>query len=191
MYLFFDTETSGLPRRWDAAPGDLQNWPRLVQIGWIVADEGGNEIAAREHLIRPNGFTIAPDAVARHGITTEHALAAGVELLPVLDEFAGAVHAARVIAGHNVDFDRNVAGAELLRAGMRDVLSRKRRVCTMKETAEYCRLPGRYGRFKWPTLTELHQKLFGEPFDGAHGALADAAATMRCFLRLKELGVLG
>jgi DNA polymerase III epsilon subunit-like protein len=51
------------------------------------------------------------------------------------------------------------------------------------------KLPGKYGRYKWPKLAELHQVLFGEPFEGAHGALADARACMRCYFRLTELGV--
>jgi len=30
MYLFFDTETTGLPRNWKAPVTDLDNWPRMV-----------------------------------------------------------------------------------------------------------------------------------------------------------------
>jgi DNA polymerase III subunit epsilon len=30
MYLFFDTETTGIPRNYKAPVADLQNWPRLV-----------------------------------------------------------------------------------------------------------------------------------------------------------------
>ncbi len=32
MYLFFDTETTGLPRNWHAPASDLANWPRLIQL---------------------------------------------------------------------------------------------------------------------------------------------------------------
>jgi len=38
MYLFFDTETTGLPRNYKAPATDLANWPRLVQIAWLLAD---------------------------------------------------------------------------------------------------------------------------------------------------------
>ena len=37
-YLFFDTETTGLPLRWNAPITDIANWPRLVQLAWIVYD---------------------------------------------------------------------------------------------------------------------------------------------------------
>jgi len=56
--------------------------------------------------------------------------------------------------------------------------------CT-EHTAELCKIPGgRGGKFKLPTLTELHEFLFGEPFAEAHNATADVEATTRCFLEL-------
>ncbi|KAG1649533.1 DNA polymerase III subunit alpha [Nymphon striatum] len=52
-------------------------------------------------------------------------------------------------------------------------------------TATLCQIPGgRGGKFKLPTLTELHQHLFGVPFGDAHNATADVEATTRCFLEL-------
>src|SRR5699024_4576389 len=52
-------------------------------------------------------------------------------------------------------------------------------------TAQLCQIPGgRGGRFKLPTLTELHEELFDEPFAEAHNATADVEATTRCFLEL-------
>ena len=48
-----------------------------------------------------------------------------------------------------------------------------------------CQIPGgRGGKFKLPTLTELHQFLFHKPFGEAHNATADVEATTRCFLEL-------
>jgi uncharacterized protein YprB with RNaseH-like and TPR domain len=35
MYLFFDTETTGLPKNWKAPVTDLNNWPRLVQFAFL------------------------------------------------------------------------------------------------------------------------------------------------------------
>ena len=52
-------------------------------------------------------------------------------------------------------------------------------------TAELCKLPGgRGGKFKLPTLTELHEFLFQSSFQEAHNASADVEATTRCFLEL-------
>ena len=63
-------------------------------------------------------------------------------------------------------------------------------VCTKEESTEFCALPGgRGGKFKWPTLDELYNKLFQEGFDEAHNAAADVAATARCFLELLRLDI--
>jgi len=188
MYLFFDTETSGLPRNWSAPASDVGNWPRLVQLGWLCCDGAGQLLRSQQYLVKPQGFQITGEAVEVHGITTAVALRDGVDLGPVLAEFAADVGASRVVVAHNLDFDQRVIQAEFHRAQLADPFAGKTRVCTMKETADFCRLPGKYG-YKWPNLTELHRQLFGEPFDGAHGALADAEACMRCFFHLRERGV--
>jgi DNA polymerase III epsilon subunit-like protein len=95
------------------------------------------------------------------------------------------VAGARALVAHNIDFDTNVVGAELVRAEIDNPLPEKRRRCTMKESADYCKLPGKYG-YKWPSLTELHEILFGSPFEGAHDAAADCLACMNCFFELKK-----
>jgi hypothetical protein len=58
----------------------------------------------------------------------------------------------------------------------------------MKAATDYCALPGRYG-FKWPTLPELHFKLFGKKVKETHDAAADVATCSKCFFELKRLGV--
>lgn len=185
MFVVFDTETSGLPRDWSAPVTDIANWPRLVQIAWLCCDDSGAEVASREYTIKPVGFVITRQASDVHGITTKRALAEGVDLQPVLEEFSEAVTAADMVVAHNVDFDTKIVGAELIRAGMQNVFTGKTLRCTMRESTDYCRLPGRRG-YKWPTLTELHEILFGEDFEGTHGALADARAAMFCFVKLRE-----
>lgn len=185
MYLFFDTETSDLPRRWNAPVTDVGNWPRLVQICWVLATADGELSEPHTHLIKPEGFRIARSATAVHGISTAHARDHGEPLGPVLEAFVQAVEGVEEIVAHNIDFDVNIVGAELIRAGMPNVLPAKTQRCTMKESADYCKLPGRYG-YKWPNLPELHRILFGESFTGAHGAEADCLACLRCFFELQR-----
>lgn len=187
MYLFFDTETSGLPKDWKAPVTNTANWPRLVQLGWTCCDTEGRLVESQEHLIRPVGFRISSGATKTHGITTEQALTEGVDLSPVLVEFHQAVQKAKCLVAHNIAFDENIVGAEFLRAEMDNILPDRERRCTMRESTDYCKIPGPRG-YKWPTLTELHEKLFGEAFENAHGAIADCSACMRCFFRLRELG---
>jgi hypothetical protein len=66
MYLFFDTETTGIPRNYRAPASDLRNWPRLVQVAWLLADEQAKEIASAQFIVKPEGFTIPPDSRHHH-----------------------------------------------------------------------------------------------------------------------------
>jgi DNA polymerase III epsilon subunit-like protein len=189
MYLFFDTETTGVPKNYKAPASDLKNWPRLVQIAWLVADESGNEISCAEHIIKPQGYTIPPAASKIHGVTTEQALQYGLEIKAVLALAVKEISAASHLIAHNVSFDAKILGAELLRAGYPNHVEAKPRLCTMQSATNYCRISGPYG-YKWPTLQELYKKLFREEFTGAHRALTDVRACARCYFELKRLKVM-
>ena len=187
---FFDTETTGLPRRWDAPLKDLDNWPRMVQLAWLLCDEAGNELAAANRIIRPQGYLIPADAARVHGITTERALAEGIPLADALDEVLPRIEEAACAIAHNVSFDEKILAAECLRLGRPHPLLQKKTRCTMKESTTFCALPGRYGDFKFPNLTELHRKLFNKAFDDAHDALADVRACKAAYFELRARGVI-
>ena len=189
MYVFFDTETSDLPRDFNAPESDTRNWPRIIQVAWATGDSAETVSSLQTHLIKPDGFTIASGASDQHGISTEFANANGVALKPVLESFVKAVTEATTVVAHNIAFDANIIGAECARAGIPNPIRRKRMRCTMQESTNYCRIPSRRG-FKWPTLTELHTKLFRSDFANAHDASSDCVACMRCFFRLQELNVM-
>ena len=186
MYLIFDTETTGLPKKWNAPLTDSENWPRCIQIAWQIHDAAGAVISHEDYLIQPDGYTIPFDSEQIHGISTALAEAQGVPLDEVLEKFHKALDEVDYVVGHNVSFDRNIMGAEYLRSGLEDVLENKAVVdtCT-EETAQLCQLPGgRGGKFKLPTLSELYRFLFQESFMEAHNATADVEATSRAFLEL-------
>ncbi len=192
MFLIFDTETTGFPRDFKAPLTNFDNWPRLVQIAWQLHDHEGNLVEQKDFIIRPDGFTIPFKAEQVHGISTQLAMESGVEIKSVLNEFKKAVVQCSLIAGHNVVFDLKITGSELLRNGFNNMLEDKPYVDTMTESTNYCALPGgRGGGFKYPKLSELHQKLFDETFEEAHNAAADVVATTRCFLELARINVIG
>ena len=186
MYLIFDTETTGLPKNWKAPISDTDNWPRAIQIAWQLHDAMGNCIEHEDYLIQPDGFNIPYDAEKIHGISTELAQEQGVPLSDVLEKFNVALGKAKFVVGQNVGFDLNIMGCEYFREDTTTPLLELPVLDTCTEhTAELCKLPGgRYGKFKLPTLTELHQFLFNAPFAEAHNATADVEATTRCFLEL-------
>lgn len=186
MYIIFDTETTGLPKRWDAPITDTDNWPRCIQIAWQLHDAMGNLIEHQDYLIKPDGFNIPFDSEKIHGISTELATEQGVPLTEVLVKFNEALAKAKFVVGQNIGFDINIMGSEFYRYGVDSVMSSMPVLDTCTEvTADLLKLPGgRGGRYKLPTLTELHAYLFGVPFAEAHNATADVEATTRCFFEL-------
>ena len=189
MYLIFDTETTGLPRNWNAPITDTDNWPRCIQIAWQLHDEFGNLIENQDYLVNPDGFNIPYDAERIHGISTELAQEQGIGLQEVLEKFNIALSKAKFVVGQNIGFDVNIMGCEFHRMGVESPMAQMPVLDTCTETtAELLRLPGgRGGRFKLPNLTELHQYLFGVPFSEAHNATADVEATTRCFFQLLKI----
>ena len=191
MFLVFDTETTGLPLNYRAPLSDFNNWPRMVQIAWQIHDIKGDLIEVKNYIIKPDGFTIPYNSEKIHGISTELALSKGIPLEEVLSLFSDALNQAKYIIGHNISFDNNIVGCEFLRSNMSNVLENKISIDTKEESTEFCQLPGgRGGKFKWPNLSELYNKLFGESFAEAHNASADVEATTRCFLELLRLNII-
>ena len=185
MYLIFDTETTGLPKNYNAPISDLDNWPRLVQIAWQLHDSRGKLINAQNFIVKPEGFTIPYNSEKVHGISTKRAMEEGHGLSKVLTTFAEDIARSALVIGHNVEFDINIMGAEYLRKEVESKLLDTKTLDTKEESTEYCAIPGgKGGKFKWPTLTELHQKLFNEGFEDAHDAAYDVAATAKCFFGL-------
>ena len=190
-YLFFDTETTGLPGDYNAPTSCSENWPRLVQLSWIVTDENLDVLAKHDFIIRPEGFVIPDDVICIHGITNEVALEKGVPLRDVANAFLEDFNSVDAIVGHNVEFDKKIMGAELIRLGGNDVMNNKDNLCTMTSSRNYCKLPGKVeGEYKRPRLQELHKFLFGYEFEDAHNSMCDISATLKCFRALREKGVI-
>lgn len=188
-FMFFDTETTGLPITHNVPSSWTYIWPRMVQLSWIAQDMYGNTISRGNHIIRPAGYAIPEEASMIHGITTERALAVGSDLKKTLKKFWRDAEHARYLVCHNADFDTKVLGCEFYRIFGEDWLIGKESICTMLASTEYCDLPGYYGP-KWPTLQELHETLFGFGFEDPHNSNADVEATMRCFWELCSRGVI-
>lgn len=185
-YLFFDTETTGVPKDYNAPASNTNNWPRLVQLGWLLTDKEGNELSRGNEIVKPEGFVIPPDVVNIHGITTKIAQQNGKPLRTVVELFLRDSKQAKYLVGHNVSFDQKIVGAELYRLGITDVISTKKSICTMKEGTSICKIPGHNG-YKYPKLQELYIKLFGHSFEKAHDAMRDIAATKKCFFEMKRI----
>lgn len=190
-YLFFDTETTGLPKNWNAPITDSQNWPRLVQLAWVYYKDGF-EIESKDYIIKPEGFYIPEDSSKVHNITQAKALQEGAVLQTVLQEFSNLIIQSDFLVAHNMSFDQMIMGAEFLRKGLPNFFENKKTICTKEISTEFCAIPSSSGfkEFKWPKLAELHTKLFGKDVENAHNAFTDVQATAKCFWELKNRGII-
>jgi DNA polymerase-3 subunit epsilon len=188
MYLFFDTETTGVPKNYNGEIKDLDNWPRIIQLAFCVYDKEGNFIDSYCQLIKPNGWIMPTEEFwQKHGYTHEKSLAEGLPIEEALLQFTVAISQSSLMVAHNLSFDFPIVAAEMLRAKIRSE-NKPEKFCTMKASTDICKIPGARG-YKWPKLEELHQFLFNEGFDGAHDALNDVKATAKCFFEMKRRGV--
>jgi DNA polymerase III epsilon subunit-like protein len=192
MFLFIDTETTGLPRYY--ATTATEKWPRVVQLAWSLYDADGNRESQNSFIIYPADFTIPMDTARIHGITTERAKAEGVSLHKVLPQFNADVEKATTVIAHNIAFDLPIIHTEFVRCKLETNLLVKQNFCTMKprEIVSWCKIPKTSGNgYKWPTLTELYLQLFQEEFTGSHDAGADVEACARCYFELRKRGIIG
>ena len=180
----FDCETTGLPKNWKAPMQDLDNWPRVIQLAWMVCDKQGVEISRNKHLIFPYGWTMPTEKFwIENGFTQDNSVLNGKPIEPILNLFKIDLNRCSVMASHNLSFDYNVVGAEMIRAGVK-VTSKLQKFCTKESGTNLCKIPGQYNSFKWPKLSELYKFLFSKDFEGAHDALNDVIALKECFFEL-------
>lgn len=209
--LVFDTETTGLVL-WHQ-PSEAPQQPHLVEIAALLFD-GTTEIDRFHAIIRPDGWEIPEEVSKIHGITTERAMDEGI---PEAEALAGflALHArADLRVAHNESFDQRIlriaikrfgtgaSGWDMLTQDERDAIADAFKAhpayCTCTAAKPLMKLPPtekmlanpRFrNSYKQPNLQEAHQHFLGEPFDGAHGALADAEACARVYFALMAFPV--
>lgn len=199
MITIFDTETTGLIKNWKAPVTQVDNFPRIIQLAWMVTDLEGKILKEKEVLIKPNGWTMPVDAFwIEHGFSQEQSMSEGVEIVDALIEFIGDMEASEWLVSHNMDFDHKVTAAEMIRHDM-TVGKKINKICTKEEATDFCKIPFANSketrpwmqqRYKWPRLSELHFKLFGHGFEDAHSAGGDVLALKNCFFELVKLGVI-
>lgn len=181
-YLVFDTETTG-KADFKLPPEDPVQ-PRLVQLGAILYEDT-HVMAELNLIVRPNGFTIPDEAAKVHGITTEKALAFGVDEKLALLCFSALLEKAETLVAHNIQFDGIVIGRAYHIHNL-IIPPPAKKVCTMHSMTDVCKISGPYGP-KWPSLMEAFVHVTGSPFDGAHDAMADVRACAKVFQWLNKM----
>jgi DNA polymerase-3 subunit epsilon len=191
-YLVFDVETESLPRDYNASAEDVENWPRVIQLAYAIFDEEEKLLESKVDLIKPDGWEVPKEQFwIDNGFSQDKNLAEGIPIKEAMENFVAVRSSVDYSIAHNISFDGKILRAEMFRLGMITEFT-SIKVCTMKVSTSFCKLPAPNGRrgYKWPTLNELHMKLFGVGFEGAHDAMMDVLACAKCFFELKRRGII-
>lgn len=182
--IIFDSETTGLARDKNASYKEIDKWPRLVQLAWVVYNDRALSSKAN-YIVKPCGFIIPKSSSDIHGITTEQASEHGEKIEKVLSHFLRDCKDADALIGHNIKFDLNVVQAEMHRLNFGN-LQAFNTLDTMELSVDYCKIPDNQHGYRFPKLIELYSKLFSRTFDDMHNAMADVLATANCFWSLYD-----
>lgn len=179
----FDTETTWFINKKEL---NLDKQPHIIQFAWILWDIDDNseykEIERINILINPL-IPIPYDSSQIH-----HIYDVDVKNSPTFPEVVNKIlhyiNTPDIIIGHNIEFDEEMLKLELKRLWKEFEYKPKQILCTMKNSVDICKIEWNGNRYKYPKLWELHKHLFWEYFIGAHDAIVDVEATVKCFIDL-------
>lgn len=189
--LVFDTETTGLPSKYNAKVEELGVWPNIVQFSWIVYDTDDMDLLEiKDYIIKlPSGMKVPPESTKIHGITNEMMLKKGKNIEQVLYEFSEHLSKCGILVAHNLKFDKSMVQVESIRNNVEDVFKDKVEFCTMIYGNDICKLTRiNYQQkrvSKFPKLIELYEKLFNEVPNNLHNSLNDVLVCFRCYYKLR------
>lgn len=173
----FDTETDGLPKKDE---NKKTVWPHLVEIAYEIIEVDcetleSKTVSANDFIVTPDGFEIPPQVEKVHGMSTAQAMLLGIPLGMALSKFSVASNSSDLVIAHNINFDKNVVGGEMIRIGdLAPKMFEIPKACSMQKSRQFC------GLGKNPKMNELYQKIFKKSFEGQHRAKEDTHALTEC-----------
>jgi len=201
--LVFDTETTNLPPQMARTTQNnllnftnfskktptwsqyIDDWPHIIQLSYILYDTdkpyNKNAKFFNKYIEIPKSVKISKESEKIHHITRKTITSASetnrAKIYDALQEFIADCEFSDVIVGHNVDFDRRMIIAELIRlqdqadedddeAGIniidtiKNMMNHKHFKCTMEITKPICQLKQKYVYTNSNTDTSEHKEYF-------------------------------
>jgi len=205
-------DSNNIDESWSAI---IDKWPSIIQFSYILynTDKPNNAKIFNKYIDIPDDIVITEGSIKIHNITRDVIRNASADsrstIKDVLIEFLDDVKIADVVVGHNVQFDRKMVIAELLRLSKErhlsqiiDMMNDSNFECTMIKTTNICQLkqkieykdkitgePKSFFKIKSPKLSEAYNYFFGyTPNDEAlHDALVDVVLCLRIYLKYNNL----
>jgi len=179
-YLFFDLETNGLPKRKNAESWQVELWPRVVQLAWVVKSSSGKTLEEKSYIVKPNRWRIPKDAREVHGISYQQAKEEGVGIDEVLAAFSEASAKCDAAIAHYLEFREGTLAAEFFRKELACPLDSIDCVDINDFTNDISM------RAYSQSLNSLYQSTIKDDWQTKNNALDDALALSRIFFSLIE-----
>ncbi len=186
-YLFIDTETSGMPKRWSVSTQKVDQWPYILQIAWVIYAKTGEKVLFRNFYINAGNIAIDEQSLQLHGITAQFIQEKGMKRRKVMQLLAKDLGRYQpLIVGHFLEFDRRMLEVGFTRAKVKQNFAHLPKFCTMVFSQNL-----RQASFtpKYMRLDELYFYLFNTALKNHHDAFHDALATKEIFFELLRRGV--
>lgn len=196
----YDTETSSLPL-WNM-PSEHPDQPHICQFtGLLFDEETDEELAYIDMIIRQDGWSVAPEAFAVHGITPERSFEEGFPEEHAVRHFEAMLQACEKLVGFAVDFDNRVLRIALMRFGrdpayVDQIAERIKAIKfdVMRQATPLAKIPPTdkmmaTGRKTWksPTLVEAMKAIMGIDMPAAHDSRGDVHATKQLYQHLNPV----
>ncbi|REC79233.1 3'-5' exonuclease [Chryseobacterium elymi] len=183
--LFIDTETTGIPKRWNLPYSETENWPSAIQVSWIIYDENGREVKRTNCYIDVDDLKISAKSFKIHGITREFLSKNGQVRSFVLEKLSADIQKYQpLIIGHFTEFDIHTLSCDFHRAGLENPFQQSRFYCTMLKSKDYILNPN----VIYLRLNQLFEFLFNKKMERSHNAMIDAEMTAKCFFEIRLRG---
>jgi DNA polymerase-3 subunit epsilon len=162
----------------------------ILQLSWGLYKHDGTLIEMKDYFLNPaHELFIHPRAVEIHKISYSLLITKpnSLEISELLNTFMADVLKCETLISHNIKCDLKTLNRELLRNDMTEI--NVNTYCTMAETKQFCNSKDKINRIKFPTLNELHQKLFDCPIDKtkAHNSCYDVEMCANCYFKFKNI----
>lgn len=183
--LFIDTETNGLPKKWNKPYHVEGNWPYIIQIAWIVCNKDGTEVKRENHFIKNDGFNIKNSAFKIHGITEAYLKKNGKNKMDVMQLLAADIDQYQpMLIGHFMELDFHMINVEFFRLGIENPVKELPLFCTMLASNLYSKNP----TVKYLRLHDFYNLLLNKKTKAIHNALIDVENTVAIFFELIQRG---
>jgi len=197
--LVFDTETTGLPKKYNAPTLNEEDWPYIVQLSYILYDTSNNIVFTylNEMIKIPPEVEVTEESINIHKITKEVTQTHGIDIKDALKQFNRALIQSDVAIAHNIDFDKKMIMAECIRNNIETTFSLNpfatpstHEYCTMKNSVNLCKILtyNKYNKqyYKYPKLIELYKYLFNCTPEGLHNSMVDILLCLRCYGKIVQ-----